>query len=205
MKRGFSLLELVISIVVMGIVFLSIPTIIMQNAKNNTSAIIQQSVMDTKTRMALILKAPWGCVKDLSLIGKPTPIFGSSTTDNFYTRNSIPESNRRTFSNKSGDDCLASTATSQGEKSISSFSDKDDSEGLKFTVSSEIPTYNRDNVVSATMKTKVDKKDMIGVTNNNIKVIEINTTAHTIPDTNIVLRAYSANIGDSPIIQTRSW
>ncbi|WP_170000856.1 type II secretion system protein [Campylobacter sp. RM16189] len=197
MRRGFSLLELVISIVVMGIVFLSIPTIVMQNAKNNTSAIIQQSVMDTKTRMALILKAPWGCENNTSLIGNSTPIFNGNPADNFYTKNSISTSNRRTFSNKSGDDCLALV-----EKSISSF---DSNKSLDFNVSSKTTTYNRDNVVSATMKTKVDKKDMTGATNNNIKVIEINTTAHTIPDTNIVLRAYSANIGDSPKIQTRSW
>lgn len=205
MRRGFSLLELVISIVVMGIVFLSIPTIIMQNAKNNTSAIIQQSVMDTKTRMALILKAPWGCVNNTSLIGKPTPIFSGDSANNFYTKNSISETNRRAFSTESGDSCLASTATSPEEKSISSFSDKANSEGLKFTVNPESTTYNRDNVVSATMKTQVDKKDMTGATNNNIKVIEINTTAHAGPDINIILRAYSANIGDSPIIQTRSW
>ena len=60
-RRGFSIIELILSIVVMGVVFLSIPTIVMQNSRNNTSAIIQQSVMDTKTRLALVLKAPWNC------------------------------------------------------------------------------------------------------------------------------------------------
>ena len=202
MRRGFSLLELVVSIVVMGIVFLSIPTIIIQNAKNNTSAIIQQSVMDTKTRIALILKAPWGCVNDTSLIGKPTPIFNGNPTDNFYTKNGISETDRRTFSPASGDSCLPPTGTSQGEKSISSFNDK---KGLEFKVNPESTTYNRDNIVSATMKTEIKTKDMIGAANNNIKVIEIITTAHASPDINITLRAYSSNIGDSPSIQTRSW
>lgn len=168
----------------------------MQNAKNNTSAIIQQSVMDTKTRMALILKAPWGCTNDTSFIGKPTPIFNGNPADNFYTKNGISDSsNRRTFLNKPGDDCLAL------EKSISWFNKKE----LEFTVNPESTTYNRDNIVSATMKTEINTKDMTGATNNNIKVIEINTTAHAGPDINIILRAYSANIGDSPIIQTRSW
>lgn len=202
MRRGFSLLELVVSIVVMGIVFLSIPTIIIQNAKNNTSAIIQQSVMDTKTRIALILKAPWGCVNDTSLIGKPTPIFNGNPADNFYTKNGISETDRRTFSPASGDSCLPPTTTSQGEKSISSFNDKKE---LEFTVNPESTTYNRDNIVSATMKTEINTKDMIGAANNNIKVIEITTTAHASPDINIILRAYSSNIGDSPTIHTRSW
>lgn len=196
MRRGFSLLELVISIVVMGIVFLSIPTIIIQNAKNNTSAIIQQSVMDTKTRIALILKAPWGCTNDTSFIGKPTPIFNGNPADNFYTKNGISDSsNRRTFLDKSGDDCLAL------EKSISWFNKKE----LEFTVNPESTTYNRDNILSATMKTKVETQDMTGAAKNNIKVIEITTTAHASPDINIILRAYSSNIGDSPIIQKRSW
>ena len=202
MRRGFSLLELVISIVVMGIVFLSIPTIIIQNAKNNTSAIIQQSVMDTKTRIALILKAPWGCVNNISLIGKPTPIFNGNPADNFYTKNGISETDRRTFSPASGDNCLPPTGTSQGEKSISSFNDKKE---LKFKVNPESTTYNRDNIVSATMKTKVETQDMTGAAKNNIKVIEITTTAHASPDINIILRAYSSNIGDSPIIQTKPW
>ncbi|WP_298947280.1 type II secretion system protein [uncultured Campylobacter sp.] len=201
MRRGFSLLELVVSIVVMGIVFLSIPTIIIQNAKNNTSAIIQQSVMDTKTRIALILKAPWGCVNDTSLIGKPTPIFNGNPTDNFYTKNGISETDRRTFSAASGNSCLPPTATSQGEKSISWFNKKE----LEFTVNPESTTYNRDNILSATMKTKVETQDMTGAAKNNIKVIEITTTAHASPDINIILRAYSSNIGDSPIIQKRSW
>ena len=199
MRHGFSLLELIISIVVMGIVFLSIPTIMMQNAKNNTSAIIQQTVMDTKTRMALILKAPWGCANNLSLIGKPTPIFNGNSADNFYTKNGISQSDRRAFSTADGDTCISQ------EKSISSFNDAKNSEGLKFEVSTDTPAYNRDNVVSATMKTEVDTKDMSGTANNDIKVIKIKTTAHAGLDTEIVLRAYSSNIGDSPIIQTKTW
>ncbi|QCD52911.1 type IV pilus modification PilV family protein [Campylobacter sp. RM16192] len=190
MRRGFSLLELVISIVVMGIVFLSIPTIIMQNAKNNTSAIIQQSVMDTKTHMALILKTPWGCVNDPSLMGKPTPIFNGDPANNFYTKNLIGENDRRNFSNISKNEaCLSS------EKNIDFFDKKE--AYVEFATKS----YSRDNIVKASLKSEVGT-----MTNDNIKIIKINTiVAQTNPNTNIILTAYSANIGDSPKILKKSW
>ena len=50
MRRGFSLLELIVFIVITGLIFLAVPTIISQTSNNNTAGLIQQSIMDAKTR-----------------------------------------------------------------------------------------------------------------------------------------------------------
>ena len=74
MRRGFSLLELIVSIVITGLILLAVPTIISQTSNNNTAGLIQQSIMDAKTRMALVLKAPYDCLGDgspLDLPGQP--------------------------------------------------------------------------------------------------------------------------------------
>lgn len=211
LRHGFSMIELILSIIVMGIVFLSIPTIIMQNSSNNTSAIIQQSVMDTKTRLALILKAPWNCINS-SVSNIPTPIFGfdpSTGQQTFYDRNGIsPTADRRTYSNLARNtSCHLNEAAD-----IGSF----DKQKLELTInttgiisgggsSSTTPQYTRDMIVSASMETNVISNDMTGAANVDIKNITITTQAQTAPATVITLRAYSANIGDSPIIQTRTW
>lgn len=199
MKRGFSIIELIVSIVVIGIVFLSVPTILFQTAQNNESSIIQQSVMDTKTRMALILKTPWGCTNDATLVNLPTPIFGGIS--NFYTKNSVQRNSARTFSSIArGASCVANQ-----EKDLDSFN-KDE---VTLTVpNADMPTYRRDGIISETLSTAVESVDMAGANDNNIKEITITTTAligKGNSNPTIVLRAYSSNIGDSPALDLKEW
>lgn len=198
MKRGFSIIELIVSIVVIGIVFLSVPTILFQNARNNETSIIQQSVMDTKTRLALVLKTPWGCTNDLTLVNLPTPIFGG--LPNFYDRNGITRDRTRTFSTIARD----SACQADQEQDINSFNNDE------ITITAPIGPgengYSRDNILNQTLNTSVANVDMTGTANNNIKEISITTTA-TLGNTNqtILLRAYSSNIGDSPALELRQW
>lgn len=201
MKRAFSLIELVISIIVMGIVFLTIPTLMRQNSENNSAAILQQSIMDTKTKMALVLKSPWGCVggADITIIGQPTPIFGNQP--NFYAINGIDSTNRRAFSTVPiGTACNAAL----GESDINTFN------GTRSNVilaPNPENNYMRDSVIAANMAIVVGNNNMLGNNDptNNIKSISIATTAATTPPTNITLRAYSSNIGDSPTIVRTTW
>lgn len=211
-RRGFSIIELILSIVVMGVVFLSIPTIIMQNSRNNTSAIIQQSVMDTKTRLALVLKAPWNC-RGNPVSSISTPIFGfdsSSGAQTFYDRNGIfPTEDRREYSTLARDTpCATNEAVDirhfDGEElslKINTASIKEEEGGG----AGAAPQYTRDMIVSATMQTSVNDRNMTGAADVDIKSITITTRAQTNPATTITLRAYSANIGDSPLIQKRTW
>ncbi|MFL1706407.1 prepilin-type N-terminal cleavage/methylation domain-containing protein [Campylobacter sp. MOP7] len=200
MRRGFSLIELVVSIVVVGITLASVPTLFLQTSSNNNSAIIQESVMDAKTRMALILKSPWGCVdsKDENRTYTSTPIFKTpAITNNFYLINDISPDGRREYINKN-----SSTSCSDGIKTISDF------KGM--TKQETSAGYNRDSIVSVELITTIDTKDMAGNENEDIKKIEITATTKNIKSKNkegyqIILRSYSVNIGDGPKIATSTW
>lgn len=204
MRKAFSLIELILSIVIVGITMLSVPTILFQTVANNNSAIIQESVMDAKTRIALVLKAPWGCfgnASDFATFGNlRTPIFnqtGNPTNFNFYTANGIVADKRRNI-NSSAD----APGSCAGGDRINSFAGD-------LNISTKAG-YNRDAIVNSRMNTTVTNQTSINNTANaNIKEVAISVnTLNTNSDGSghtIILRAYSANIGDSPNILTRTW
>lgn len=196
MKRGFSIIELIVSIVVIGIVFLAVPTILLQNSRNNETSIIQQSVMDAKTRIALILKAPWSCTGNVNLINLATPIFQSP---NFYTTNGIVGDGRRTFSN-----ILRNTPCVAGEDDLNSFNN--DNIALVISAPLGSSTYTRDNIINETLDTRIRQVNMINNADADTKEVAVTTTAliGNNPPT-ILLRAYSSNIGDSPTLSIREW
>lgn len=212
MRKGFSLIELILSIVIVGITVIAIPTVISQTLSNNTQGLIQQSVMDAKTRMALILKAPYSCVGNFSFKG-PTPIFGNAmgnATNNFYTKNAISEDGRRVFAlqDPKGDIKTVNFDESCNglDKSINSFNTAKGSSSLKTTTS---VTYgDRDNIIESVITTDTGYYNMQGKYDNNKGVTRVQVTSKTSlgKDTKtITLSAFAANIGDSPEILSGSW
>lgn len=204
MRKAFSLIELIVSIVITGITLMSVPVLLSQTAVNNNSAIIQESVMDAKTRMALVLKAPWGCFTndaDFTAFGSlQTPIFNQGAPAiNFYNNNLISGEKRRDISAIRDNTAVACAGT--GER-LNAYA-------------GDIPIasaagYNRDAIVNSVMTTGIrDSININGAANLNMKEVTVtvvtagtqsNGGGHT-----IALRAYSANIGDSPTILTRVW
>ena len=201
MKKGFSLIELILSIVIIGLTMMAIPNLISKTSDNNRMAIIQESIMDAKTRMALISTSQWGCVNDPTRRYERTPIFGNMA--NFYTTNNTTESpisgvNRRDFSGiAKNKDCAS------WEKKVDDFH--------KETIKTQSSAgYNRDSILNSNLSTEIStNRAMDSSANNEVKEIKITTTTtsaqsggngHT-----IILRAYSANNGDGPDILTRSW
>lgn len=212
MRKGFSLIELILSIVIVGITVIAIPTVISRTLSNNTQGLIQQSVMDAKTRMALILKAPYSCVGSFSL-KDPTPIFGNAmgnATDNFYTKNTISEDGRRVFALPDPKGVIKTVNFDEScnglDKSINSFNTAEGSSGLKTTTS---VTYgDRDNIIESVITTDSNYYDMQGSYDNNKGITRVQVTSKTSlgKDTKtITLSAFAANIGDSPEILSGSW
>ena len=70
-------------------------------------------------------------------------------------------------------------------------------------------TYSRDNIISSTLVTDVNNTNMSGVANQDIKQVTIAVTTNNTRANNnghqIILRAYSANIGDAPALLTKVW
>ncbi|CZE47615.1 type II secretion system protein [Campylobacter geochelonis] len=59
MKRGFSLIELIFAIVIIGISVAALPRIIQQTQQSNEFALKQELTLNAKTMMGSILKEPW--------------------------------------------------------------------------------------------------------------------------------------------------
>ncbi|WP_457594156.1 type II secretion system protein [Hydrogenimonas sp.] len=59
MRQGFSFIELLVSIVVIGIVFMSIPLILTETEKSNTFSIRQEAIMAGTTGIVNILGYRW--------------------------------------------------------------------------------------------------------------------------------------------------
>ena len=59
MKKGFTLIELIFTIVILAITTMAIPRIVAQTAKSNEFAIKQELVLSAKTFLTSAAKAPW--------------------------------------------------------------------------------------------------------------------------------------------------
>lgn len=59
MKKGFTLIELIFTIVILAITTMAIPRIVAQTAESNLFAVKQELVLSAKTLLARIGKAPW--------------------------------------------------------------------------------------------------------------------------------------------------
>ncbi len=60
MKReGFSLIELVLAIVIIAISLMSIPLMLQQSGKSDSFALVQESILATRTKMGNILSFKW--------------------------------------------------------------------------------------------------------------------------------------------------
>lgn len=199
-KKGFSLIELILSIVIVGLTMATVPNLIAKVSENNRLALVQESVMDGKTRMGLVLTAPWGCTNDISLQLAPTPIFGGLA--NFYALNGIDGTRRRNFSEIARD-----TACASWEQNLDSYNNN--RINMNNIPQDAATTYSRDNIISSTLVTSVNNTNMSGVANQDIKQVTITVTTNNTRANNnghqIILRAYSANIGDAPALLTKVW
>ena len=178
----------------------TVPNLIAKVSENNRLALVQESVMDGKTRMGLVLTAPWGCTNDISLQLAPTPIFGCLA--NFYALNGIDGARRRNFSAIARD-----TACASWEQNLDSYNNN--RINMNNIPQDAATTYSRDNIISSTLVTDVNNTNMSGAANQDIKQVTIAVTTNNTRAKNnghqIILRAYSANIGDAPALLTKVW
>ena len=59
MKKGSSLIEIIFAIVIISISMMSVPMILKQNTKSGESAIMQEAILATSTKMGNILSYSW--------------------------------------------------------------------------------------------------------------------------------------------------
>jgi prepilin-type N-terminal cleavage/methylation domain-containing protein len=216
-KKAFTLIELIITIIIVGIVSLSFPLIMMQTSRNIVLATQQEAILAAKTYIGTILSYPWD---------ENTPYFGNramilETNDTIHAAdnefNRIAETNLRAGNiDGSGRRRLSVVSTYPSYNINASSADIDDFEGK--TQNLNTVAADMDYMFQLELTSNVNYvSDSSDYTNNtlgfefntagggditNIKMITVNVKDVT-GDTNvnITLRAYSANIGEYEMLR----
>ena len=211
-KRGFSLIELILSIVVVAIISTSIPLVLKTTSELNQKAVTQESLMNAKTYMGLILKAPFSdkVIKVSTNIGGssaetayffPIILKSGDHRNEFYKINKITGDGHRVFAYENSPDLAPDTAV----RSVNYYE----------TRNKNLNTANqsRDYIVGSEYNVRIkngngDFKPNLGLDNSDVKEIIVTATSYknnTKQETTSVLRAYAFNLGEGGSLNTKVW
>ena len=212
-KRGFSLIELILSIVVVAIISTSIPLVLKTTSELNQKAVTQESLMNAKTYMGLILKAPFSD----KVIKVSTNIGGSSAEtayffpiilkpgdhrNEFYKINKITGDGHRVFAYENSSDLAPDTAV----RSVDYY-------GRILDKNLNTTNQSRDYIVGSDYNVIVNEsngwfKPNLALDNSDVKEIVVTATSYkndTKQETTSVLRAYAFNLGEGGSLNTKAW
>ena len=210
-KRGFSLIELILSIIVVAIISISIPLVLKTTSELNQKAITQESLMNAKTYIGLILKVPFS-----NRIIKASNVSTSADTayffpiilkpgdkrNEFYKINKITGDGHRVFAYENSPDLEPPDASI---RSVDYYE--------KRNKNLNTANQNRDYIVgsdyNATIKNgNGDFKPNLPLKSSDVKEIIVTATAYkndTKQETTSVLKAYAFNLGESGSLNTKVW
>ena len=212
-KRGFSLIELILSIVVVAIISTSIPLVLKTTSELNQKAVTQESLMNAKTYMGLILKAPFSD----KVIKVSTNIGGSSAeTAYFFPIILKPGDHRNEFYkiNKiTGDGHRVFAYTNSSDLALDAAVRSVDYYGRVLDKNLNTTNQNRDYIVGSDYNVIVNEsngwfKPNLGLDNSDVKEIIVTATSYknnTKQETTSVLRAYAFNLGEGGSLNTKAW
>ena len=209
-KRGFSLIELILSIVVVAIISTSIPLVLKTTSELNQKAVTQESLMNAKTYMGLILKAPFSNriikISNVSASAETAYFFPiilkpGDHRNEFYKINKITGDGHRVFAYTNSSDLAPDTAV----RSVDYYKTKN----------KNLNTANqsRDYIVGSDYNVIVNEsngwfKPNLGLDNSDVKEIIVTATSYknnTKQETTSVLRAYAFNLGEGGSLNTKAW
>ena len=209
-KSGFSLIELILSIIIVAVVSTSVPLVLKTTSQLNQKAITQESLMNAKTYIGLILKAPFSneIIKASNLSGStqtayffPIILKPNDTRNEFYKKNKIVGDGHRLFAYINSSELIANSSV----RSVSYYATKDKSLNTS--------DQTRDYIVSSEYNVKVkdgngEFKPNLALDSSDVKEIILTTISYkndAKQETTLVLRAYAFNIGESGSLNTKAW
>lgn len=209
-KRGFSLIELILSIVVVAIISTSIPLVLKTTSELNQKAVTQESLMNAKTYVGLILKAPFSNriikISNVSASAETAYFFPiilkpGDKRNEFYKINKITGDGHRVFAYTNSSDLVPDTAV----RSVDYYKTKN----------KNLNTANqsRDYIVGSDYEVSVSEdkgwfKPNLALDNSDVKEIIVTATSYknnTKQETTSVLRAYAFNLGEGGSLNTKAW
>ena len=211
-KSGFSLIELILSIIIVAVVSTSIPLVLKTTSQLNQKAVTQESLMNAKTYMGLILKAPFSdkVIKVSTNIGGssaetayffPIILKPGDNRNEFYKINKITGDGHRVFAYENSPDLASDAAV----RSVDYYE----------TRNKNLNTANqsRDYIVGSEYNVRIkngngDFKPNLGLDNSDVKEIVVTAISYkndTKQETTSVLRAYAFNLGEGGSLNTKAW
>ena len=196
----------------MAIISTSIPLVLKTTSELNQKAVTQESLMNAKTYMGLILKAPFSdkVIKVSTNIGGssaetayffPIILKSGDHRNEFYKINKITGDGHRVFAYENSPDLAPDTAV----RSVNYYE----------TRNKNLNTANqsRDYIVGSEYNVRIkngngDFKPNLGLDNSDVKEIIITATSYkndTKQETTSVLRAYAFNLGEGGSLNTKAW
>ena len=210
-KRGFSLIELILSIIVVAIISISIPLVLKTTSELNQKAITQESLMNAKTYIGLILKAPFS-----NRIIKASNVSASADTayffpiilkpgdqrNEFYKINKITGDGHRVFAYENSPDLEPPDASI---RSVDYYSKRN----KNLNTANQSRDYIVGSEYNATIKNGSGEfKPNLPLKSSDVKEIIVTATAYkndTKQETTSVLKAYAFNLGESGSLNTKVW
>ena len=210
-KRGFSLIELILSIIVVAIISISIPLVLKTTSELNQKAITQESLMNAKTYIGLILKAPFSDrIIKVSNLGSsaetayffPIILKPGDQRNEFYKINKITGDGHRVFAYENSPDLEPPDASI---RSVDYYSKRN----KNLNTANQTRDYIVGSDYNATIKSgNGDFKPNLPLKSSDIKEIIVTATAYkndTKQETTSVLKAYAFNLGESGSLNTKVW
>ena len=212
-KRGFSLIELILSIVVVAIISTSIPLVLKTTSELNQKAVTQESLMNAKTYMGLILKAPFSNriikISNVSASAETAYFFPiilkpGDKRNEFYKINKITGDGHRVFAYENSPDLAGDTAV----RSVDYY-------GRILDKNLNTTNQNRDYIVGSDYNVIVNESNgwfkpklPLKIKSSDVKEIIVTATSYkndTKQETTSVLRAYAFNLGEGGSLNTKAW
>lgn len=218
-----SMIELVFSIVIMGIVVASLPTILLQTQNNNAFAMQQETITAGRTKLGDILTYQWDensydvNQSSISMVLDTT----LAATDDELERNSTVRRLGHVFSDSRRKFFNANTAPTGAVDGLDDVDDFDGtSEELTIAPADEVAiTGGLDYLFDVNISTRVEyitdaadysqqtiddffftNANIVG--SSNVKMVEITVNGGPTP---VTLRAYTFNIGGNQILPPRTY
>jgi len=225
-RSGFSLVELVFSIVIIAIALMTAPLMLNQSAKSNQYALMQESILAARTKMGNILSFKWdentfdknGTVfRVIDVTDGDSELDRNTTADKERRRGHVYESKRRrmvstavnaTIVQEGGVDefddiddfdnktAVIAVTSATGKEGDFDYLDKDLNLTTTVTFLSDAANYSDQNI---TFDFNVNNTTA-DVNSTNIKMVELNATS-TNNDLPFVFRIFSSNIGQAKLYE----
>ena len=213
-RGGFSLIELILSVLVVAIVSASLPLAVRTTSNLSEQSLMQEGLMNAKTYMSLILKAPFS--DQVLIAGKNTMPSSITTQEAIIFPLIICEQGANpilAYPVQNSSACATRPIDSKLPESIKSVNFKVKSIKNFNTQKSILPTASttkRDFIIDTeTTPTITNGADKFVVStplnDNDVLQIKLDTTMKTTKESKSVLYGYAFNIGESSTLSVKEW